>query len=136
MNTRRLWAIILKEIRQLRRDRLTLGMVLGIPVLQLLLFGFAINLDVRRLPAAIADEADTWASRAFVQDLVATGVVEVKARPTLEQALAALSPFQAERLRRAGAELAARHRDLSSLAVRLDMVALAPGRLPRHISDI
>jgi ABC-2 type transport system permease protein len=75
MNARRLMAIMLKELRQLRRDRLTLAMVIGIPVLQLLLFGFAINLDVRQLPAAIADEADTVDSRALVQDLLATGVV-------------------------------------------------------------
>ena len=72
----RIFAIAFKEVRQLRRDRLTLGMVLGIPVLQLLLFGFAINLDVRHLPAAIADEADTAASRALVQDLLASGVIE------------------------------------------------------------
>ena len=63
-------------------------------------------------------------------------VVEVKRRPTLALALAAVTPMQADRLRRAGADFAARRRDLSSLAVRLDMVALAPGRLPRHISDI
>ena len=91
MNARRLWAIIQKEIRQLRRDRLTLGMVLGIPILQLLLFGFAINLDVRRLPASIADEANTSASRAFVQDLLATGVVEpVATARTPEQLMAQL----------------------------------------------
>jgi ABC-2 type transport system permease protein len=76
MNARRLLAIMQKEVRQLRRDRLTLGMVLGIPVIQLLLFGFAINLDVRRLPTAIADEAGSAASRALVQDLLATGVIE------------------------------------------------------------
>ena len=76
MNLRRLFAIVLKELRQLRRDRLTAGMIVGIPVIQLLLFGYAINLDVRHLPAAIADEANTAGSRALVQDLVATGVIE------------------------------------------------------------
>lgn len=76
MKWRRLFAIMQKEVRQLRRDRLTLGMVLGIPVLQLLLFGFAINLDVRHLPAAIADESNTSGSRALVQDLLASGVIE------------------------------------------------------------
>jgi ABC-2 type transport system permease protein len=75
MKLRRLMAIVVKELRQLRRDRLTLGMVIGIPILQLLLFGFAINLDVRHLPAAIADEANTSNSRAFVQDLFATDVI-------------------------------------------------------------
>lgn len=62
-------------------------------------------------------------------------VVEVKTRPTLEQSLAAVSPAQQERLRRAGAAIAARRPDLARLFVRLDMVALAPGRRPRHIAD-
>jgi len=79
MNLQRLSAIVVKELRQLRRDRMTLGMVIGIPVLQLLLFGFAINMDVRHLPAAIADESATSASRAVVQDLLATEVIELKA---------------------------------------------------------
>ncbi len=50
-------------------------MIVGIPVLQLLLFGYAINMDVRNLPAAVADEAQTAGSRALVQDLLATGVI-------------------------------------------------------------
>lgn len=79
MNLRRLFAIVVKELRQLRRDRMTLGMIVGIPVLQLLLFGYAINLDVRGLPAAVADQAQTAGSRALVQDLMATGVIEVRA---------------------------------------------------------
>jgi putative endonuclease len=62
-------------------------------------------------------------------------VVEVKTRPTLELSLAAVTPHQQERLLRAGAAIAARRRDLSSLFLRLDMVALAPGRFPRHIPD-
>ncbi len=75
MNLQRLGAIARKEIRQLRRDRMTLGMIVGIPILQLILFGYAINLDLRQLPAAFADEAGTSASRALVQDLIATEVV-------------------------------------------------------------
>ena len=62
-------------------------------------------------------------------------VVEVKSRTTLEEALASVRPSQQERLRRAGESLAARRKSLSGLAVRLDMVALAPGRWPRHIPD-
>lgn len=62
-------------------------------------------------------------------------VVEVKTRPTLEESLAAVSPGQRERLLRAGTAIAARRADLSPLFVRLDMVALAPGRRPRHIPD-
>ncbi|MEO6741288.1 MAG: ABC transporter permease [Chthoniobacteraceae bacterium] len=49
----RLWAIIVKEFMQMRRDRLTFAMMLGIPLLQLTLFGYAINSDPRHLPAAI-----------------------------------------------------------------------------------
>jgi ABC-2 type transport system permease protein len=75
MNLRRLRAVMLKEVRQLRRDRMTLGMILGIPVLQLVLFGYAINLNLRGLDAAIADQANTAGSRALVMDMLATGVV-------------------------------------------------------------
>jgi ABC-2 type transport system permease protein len=49
----RFWAIVVKEFIQMRRDRLTFGMMIGIPLLQLLLFGYAINADPRHLPAAV-----------------------------------------------------------------------------------
>ena len=75
MRLRRLWAIMLKELRQLRRDRITLAMIVGIPVMQLLLFGYAINLNLRHLDAGVADQANSAASRALVQDMVATGVI-------------------------------------------------------------
>ena len=76
MNLRRLGAIVVKELRQLRRDRITLAMIVGIPVMQLVLFGYAINLNLRGLDAAIADQAGTAGSRALVMDMLATGVVE------------------------------------------------------------
>ena len=76
MNWRRLWAIVLKELRQMRRDRITLAMILGIPVMQLILFGYAINFNLRGLDAGIADQANTAASRALVMDMLATGVVD------------------------------------------------------------
>jgi ABC-2 type transport system permease protein len=75
MNFVRIFAVAMKELRQMRRDRLTLGMMIGIPSLQLLLFGFAINPDVRHLPAAFTDLSGTAGSRALVQDMLATGVV-------------------------------------------------------------
>jgi ABC-2 type transport system permease protein len=49
----RLWAIVLKEFIQMKRDRVTFAMMAGIPLMQLLLFGFAINSDPRHLPAAL-----------------------------------------------------------------------------------
>jgi ABC-2 type transport system permease protein len=75
MKLAQIFAVMLKELRQMRRDRMTVAMMIGIPTIQLMLFGFAINPDVRNLPAAIADMADTAGSRALVQDMLATGVV-------------------------------------------------------------
>jgi ABC-2 type transport system permease protein len=49
----RFWAIVVKEFVQMRRDRLTFGMMIGIPLLQLVLFGFAINSDPKHLPTAV-----------------------------------------------------------------------------------
>jgi ABC-2 type transport system permease protein len=49
----RFWAIVAKEFVQMRRDRLTFAMMIGIPILQLVLFGFAINADPKHLPAAV-----------------------------------------------------------------------------------
>ena len=73
----RLIAVTKKEVRQLRRDRLTFGMIVGIPVIQMLLFGYAINTDVRNLRTAVADQANTHLSREFVADLVQTQVVDI-----------------------------------------------------------
>jgi ABC-2 type transport system permease protein len=67
---------MVKELRQLRRDRVTLAMIIGIPVMQLVLFGYAINLNLRGLEAGVADQSGTAASRAVVMDMVATGVIE------------------------------------------------------------
>ncbi len=59
----------------MRRDRITLAMIVGVPVMQLVLFGYAINFTLRDLDAGIADQANTAASRAAVMDMLATGVV-------------------------------------------------------------
>jgi putative endonuclease len=62
-------------------------------------------------------------------------IVEVKQRRTLEEALMAVTPAQRERLRRAGGALLARGGKNRPAEVRLDLVALAPRRWPRHIAD-
>src|SRR5882757_1418143 len=49
----RLWAMVLKEFIQMKRDRVTFAMMVGIPLMQLMLFGFAINSDPKHLPTAI-----------------------------------------------------------------------------------
>ncbi|MDQ3038366.1 MAG: ABC transporter permease [Pseudomonadota bacterium] len=89
MNLRRLMAVTMKELRQLRRDRVTLAMVVLIPVMQLLLFGYGINTNLRQLPAGIADEAGTSGSRALVMDMLATGVVRAATEVQTPQQLMA-----------------------------------------------
>ncbi|MBF6022742.1 ABC transporter permease [Lysobacter niastensis] len=93
MSLRRLQAIVMKELRQMRRDRITLAMIVGIPVMQLVLFGYAINLNLRGLSAGVADQANTAGSRAVVMDMTATGVIEPKVSARTPQELM-------ERLRR------------------------------------
>ncbi len=90
MNFTRLLAIVLKELRQLRRDRLSFAMIIGIPTVQLLLFGFAINLDVRGLDAALLDQADTARSRELAAGLAASGVIDLRRQVHAPQQLDAL----------------------------------------------
>ncbi|UXY54339.1 ABC transporter permease [Pseudomonas tohonis] len=78
MNLHRLGAIVLKELRQLRRDRLTFAMIVGIPIMQLVLFGYAINMDVRGLDAAVLDQADTARSREAVAEIGSSQVVNFR----------------------------------------------------------
>ena len=85
MSFGRMFAVFRKELRQLARDKLTFGMIVGIPTLQLLLFGFAINMDIRHLPAALMDEADTWRSRELVAELAASQVLEFTHRVSTPQ---------------------------------------------------
>jgi len=73
----RLLAVAWKELVQLRRDRMTFGMMVGIPVMQLLLFGFAINNDVRHMPTLVYDQDQSAETRDFVQRLVVTGFYDV-----------------------------------------------------------
>jgi ABC-2 type transport system permease protein len=69
----RLRAIFWKEFIQMRRDKATLRMMLFVPVMQLVLFGYAITTDVRNLPTVVFDQNRTQESRDFVQRLIATG---------------------------------------------------------------
>jgi ABC-2 type transport system permease protein len=78
MNLRRLGSIVLKELRQLRRDRLTFAMIIGIPTLQLVLFGYAINMDVRHLDAAVLDQANSARSRELIAELGASQVLNLR----------------------------------------------------------
>ena len=87
----RFWPMLWKEFIQIRRDRLTLGMILVLPAAQLLLFGYAIQTDVRHLPTVVLDESRTSESRALVTTLMNSGVFdpagEVADRATARRAL-------------------------------------------------
>jgi ABC-2 type transport system permease protein len=76
-SARRLWAIMVKEFVQMRRDRLTFAMIVGIPILQLILFGFAINSDPRALPTAVLSADSSIYSRTFVYALENTGYFSI-----------------------------------------------------------
>ena len=91
MSVRRILAILRKELLQLRRDRLTFGMVIMIPLIQLVLFGYAINTNVRHIPAAVVDQSDTGLSRALIQIVGATQVVDFTQRfATVQEAETAI----------------------------------------------
>jgi ABC-2 type transport system permease protein len=64
----------------MRRDRFTLGMLVGIPAIQLLLFGFAIRMEVRHLPAVVLDESRSAESRALTQAMENTGNFDIVGR--------------------------------------------------------
>jgi ABC-2 type transport system permease protein len=69
----RLWAIVLKEFIQMKRDRVTFAMMVGIPLMQLMLFGFAINADPKHLPTAIRAADQGPFARTFVAALKNSG---------------------------------------------------------------
>lgn len=73
----RFLAIAGKELQQLRRDRLTFGMIVGIPLIQILLFGYAINFDIRHLQAGVADQAGTQLSRRLLAEAQASQVLDI-----------------------------------------------------------
>lgn len=85
----RIKALVWKEFLQLRRDRMTLAFVLGMPLMQLVIFGMAINYDVKHMPAVVLDESHSQESRSFVDGLQATQYFDVKAQVPTEAALRA-----------------------------------------------
>jgi len=89
----RIWAILLKEVLQLRRDRLTLAMIIGVPLMQLTLFGFAINFNPKALPTAVSIADPGIFSRSIIAamrnssyfDLVAETRSPAEARKLLQE---------------------------------------------------
>jgi ABC-2 type transport system permease protein len=76
---KRTWAIIQKEFIQTWRDRRTLSIQLAIPIMQLFILGYAIRMNVRHIPTAVADQSLDAASRDYVEAMVASGYFDVVA---------------------------------------------------------
>jgi ABC-2 type transport system permease protein len=85
------WPMLRKEFTQLRRDRLTFGMMLGIPLLQIVVFGFLVRTEVRDIPLAVVDDARTTESRELLRRLLNTHnfkfVGQLASRDEIEAAL-------------------------------------------------
>ncbi len=75
----RIWAVMQKEFIQTLRDRRTLMMLLSMPIIQLLLFGYAVHLSVEHIPTAVADQSRDSASQAYVDAMEASGYFDVVA---------------------------------------------------------
>jgi len=80
----RLGAMLAKEFVQMRRDRVTFAMMLGMPILMLILFGYAINTDPKRLDAALVATGQDHYSRAIVSALEVSNYYRFVARPTTD----------------------------------------------------
>ncbi len=68
----RVWDFVLKELRQARRDRRLMGMLFGMPILQLLLYGYAVNQDIRHLRLIVCDQDHTSVSRRLIESIQAS----------------------------------------------------------------
>jgi len=80
----RLWAMIIKEFIQLKRDRLSLAMIVIIPLMELLLFGYAINMTPRHLPLAVLSADTSALARDFVAAVRQTGYFDIRGEVTSE----------------------------------------------------
>nr|WP_298688187.1 ABC transporter permease [uncultured Dongia sp.] len=80
----RFWAILVKEFIQMRRDRLTFGMMMGVPLLQLLLFGYAINTDPKHLPAVAVVAENSAFARSLLRAMENTGYIRFIGAPVSE----------------------------------------------------
>ena len=73
----RIYAVLAKELIQMRRDRVTFAMMVMVPIVQLLLFGYAINMDPKGLPTAIVDYSQSQYSRAITSALENSGYFRI-----------------------------------------------------------
>jgi len=73
----RWWSIVLKEFLQLRRDRLTFAMIVGMPIVQLALFGYAINTDPRNMPTAVISADRSEMTRTMIASMKTSGYFDI-----------------------------------------------------------
>jgi ABC-2 type transport system permease protein len=85
LSATRILAILIKEFRQMKRDRLTFAMMVAVPIMQLVLFGYAINTDPRHLPLAVVAADDSALARSFVAGLQNSRFFELVATPGSER---------------------------------------------------
>ncbi|MEO5692305.1 MAG: ABC transporter permease [Usitatibacter sp.] len=86
-NFHRFLAVLMKEFVQMRRDRLTFAMMIGVPIMQLVLFGYAINMDPKALPVAVVSADQSPFSRSLVRALENSGYFRIVAQPaTVDEA--------------------------------------------------
>jgi ABC-2 type transport system permease protein len=76
---RRIWAVMQKEFIQTLRDRRTLFILIGMPMIQLLLFGYAINMNVDHIPTMVVDQSLDSASHAYIDAMASSGFFEIMA---------------------------------------------------------
>jgi ABC-2 type transport system permease protein len=76
----RMLALAWKELLQIRRDPMTIRMIVGVPIMQLIIFGYAINYDVKHMSVVVLDESRTFESRELVAKMEATGYFDVIGR--------------------------------------------------------
>jgi ABC-2 type transport system permease protein len=77
-------AMVMKEFIQMRRDRLTFAMMVGLPLIQIILFGFAINFDPKHLPTAVLSADNSIFARSFIRSLENSSYFQVLFKPRTE----------------------------------------------------
>ena len=101
LSWRRFRAVLIKEFIQMRRDRLTFGMMIGVPLLQLILFGYAINTDPKQLPTALLVADQGVFARSLVRALENSDYFEIIRQAASEadaDGLLARAAWSAERV--------------------------------------
>ena len=136
LSLRRILVILTKELTQLRRDRTTFGMVVMIPLIQLTLFGYAINTNVRDIPVALVDQSNTALSQVLAQTVEATQVVRFTAR--YAEVSAAQEAIRAGRVRAAliiPSDVSQRVARSASVSPRMESPPATDGQTSRPVAQ-